>query len=640
MRLSYVEVEGFRGFRANTRLDLSAAFTVLCGRNGSGKSTLLDAIEFALTGTMSKFDVTSAKGGGLDEHIWWLGHGKAGNQYVTVGFDGDDGPFQVTRTRAQGSDTLPEEIMRRLSNGRSAATLDTLIKTTLIRDESIAALSLDLGEQARFAAVRAAIGGLVGPDYSKRTAEILAAANTAKARQDQRIRVGQDELGRLLGELTEARGQAERSEDISDALRVVDSFMSALSSAPVAEDRSSVLRQHLAERRIALREIETARTLTESLLPELNYFSSPEAQLEIANAQASQASATKARASAEARLNVALRAEQLEKDHDQFAAHMAALVEHGSAVGLQEGHCPLCAAVRTTRDFDEAITAAKASLAARGSNLAAARLAVQEAQTAVEAAELEIVTLQERDAAISARKQALDQSVARAKAVYDKHKFGAALDDPESAQSLLFSEQDNLARVERAMAILDSSNAIERMTAIESRIGAIRVSNEEAAARLVAVERAVESARQIDAAAKTVSNEILTEQFDTVMPLLKELYRRLRPHGEWSEIDSDFGGKVRGSLNFVVGDGYNPQFLFSSGQRRAAGLSFLLAVHLSRPWCAWQSLLLDDPVQHIDDYRALNLVEVLTAIPYEEPDGRLLSPLRGCISGDGFVPEG
>ena len=88
----------------------------------------------------------------------------------------------------------------------------------------------------------------------------------------------------------------------------------------------------------------------------------------------------------------------------------------------------------------------------------------------------------------------------------------------------------------------------------------------------------------------------------------------LRPHADWTEIESDFGGKIRGSLNFIVGDGHNPQFLFSSGQRRAAGLAFLLAVHLSRPWCGWQSLLLDDPVQHIDDYRALNLVEVLTAI--------------------------
>ena len=187
--------------------------------------------------------------------------------------------------------------------------------------------------------------------------------------------------------------------------------------------------------------------------------------------------------------------------------------------------------------------------------------------------------------------------------------------NPHTSQPLLFVEQENLVRIERALAILESSNTVERMSAaLEVRIAEARVKNDEVAVKFSIVERAVESARQIDAAAKTVSNEILTEQFDTVMPLLKELCRRLRPHGDWSEIDSDFGGKVRGSLNFVVGNGHNPQFLFSSGQRRVAGLSFLLAVHLSRPWCAWRSLLLDDPVQHIDDYRALNLVEVLTAV--------------------------
>ena len=71
---------------------------------------------------------------------------------------------------------------------------------------------------------------------------------------------------------------------------------------------------------------------------------------------------------------------------------------------------------------------------------------------------------------------------------------------------------------------------------------------------------------------------------------------------------------MRASLNFTVGDGHNPQFLFSSGQRRAAGIAFLLAIHLSRPWCRLRSLLLDDPVQHIDDYRGLNLVEVLSAV--------------------------
>jgi hypothetical protein len=67
-------------------------------------------------------------------------------------------------------------------------------------------------------------------------------------------------------------------------------------------------------------------------------------------------------------------------------------------------------------------------------------------------------------------------------------------------------------------------------------------------------------------------------------------------------------------LSFEVGDGLNPSFVFSSGQRRAAGIAFLLAIHLSRPWCEWRSLILDDPVQHVDDFRALNLTEVLAAI--------------------------
>jgi DNA repair exonuclease SbcCD ATPase subunit len=184
----------------------------------------------------------------------------------------------------------------------------------------------------------------------------------------------------------------------------------------------------------------------------------------------------------------------------------------------------------------------------------------------------------------------------------------------KAADELVSKEQANLVRLERAFAILETSNAIDQVKSLETRVVQLRERADQEAAKLSAVEHGVEAARQIKDASKTVANQILMEQFDTVMPLLKELYRRLRPHADWTEIESDFGGKVRGSLNFVVGDGHNPQFLFSSGQRRAAGLAFLLAVHLSRPWCSWNSLLLDDPVQHIDDYRALNLVEVLAAI--------------------------
>ena len=76
---------------------------------------------------------------------------------------------------------------------------------------------------------------------------------------------------------------------------------------------------------------------------------------------------------------------------------------------------------------------------------------------------------------------------------------------------------------------------------------------------------------------------------------------------------------MRPFLSFVVGKDVNPRFVFSSGQRRMLGLAFLLAVHFSRRWCKLETLILDDPVQHVDDYRALHLVETLAAL---RMDGR------------------
>jgi DNA repair exonuclease SbcCD ATPase subunit len=274
----------------------------------------------------------------------------------------------------------------------------------------------------------------------------------------------------------------------------------------------------------------------------------------------------------------------------------------------------LCDAARSAKEFGDAIAAAQERLADHGVKLATAAEALARARSAVAEAERTLTSAQSRYAAFQSRREALRQKLKEVQETYDRHGFQAPANDAKLAQTLLFTERENLVRLERALSVLEASNAIDRVKTLEARITTLRERNDQESAKLVAAEKAVEAARQIDASAKTVANQILTEQFDTVMPLLKELYRRLRPHSNWAEIESDFGGKVRGSLNFTVGDGHNPQFLFSSGQRRAAGLAFLLAVHLSRPWCSWRSLLMDDPVQHIDDYRALNLVEVLTAI--------------------------
>jgi chromosome segregation protein len=615
MKLDFVEVCGFRGFRDKARFEFTAGFAVFSGRNGAGKSTVLDAVDFAITGTINKFPVTKAKGGGLGEHIWWLGAGRPEAHYVTVGFVGADGTrFSITRQRERGFEASVANPFSRLCVAQvsSSPPIDTLMQTTLIRDESIVALSVDLPEQARATAVRAAIGGLVGPDHSQRTSELLKASNAAKQAQEQRVKAAEAELGRCLSELTDARSAAERSPDVSQAMRTIESY--AISLPPEPRARVDAIRRYIAERRRALQQIETGRRTIEILLPELTYARSREAARNLQSALQTVERAKQEKERTDHMLALAERADASERASDIYAAHLTAILEHGQGLGLQDGHCPLCAASRSQQEFEAAIAGARARLAARGERLAASMKALDGAQAAVNTATQALVIAQQDLARETERRARVDEQVNQVQEIYRSNALSAPADDPAEAQRLILAEQERLTRLEGALYILETSGAADRVASLEARVTTLRERVDAESAKLVESERAAEAAKQIDSSAKTVANQFLSEQFDTVMPLLKELYRRLRPHSEWTNIDSDFGGKVRASLNFTVGDGHNIQFLFSSGQRRAAGLAFLLAIHLSRRWCEWRTLLLDDPVQHIDDYRALNLVEVLAAI--------------------------
>ena len=141
-----------------------------------------------------------------------------------------------------------------------------------------------------------------------------------------------------------------------------------------------------------------------------------------------------------------------------------------------------------------------------------------------------------------------------------------------------------------------------------------RQAAETAASAVENSERALAVAKAMDRGVRSISGEIVDERLAQISPLLNELYQRLRPHFDWRSIEYSIRGDVRRFLSLRVGDGLNPQFVFSSGQRRAAGLAFLLSVHLARAWTSWRTLLMDDPVQHIDDFRALHLIEVLAAL--------------------------
>lgn len=363
-----------------------------------------------------------------------------------------------------------------------------------------------------------------------------------------------------------------------------------------------------------------ALQLARELAIEQQAFNSQEAVDERQAALTDRDSAQKAKDAADAALAEAERRLTQEEDADAIAASLTLLVEHGERLGLNEDHCPLCAAYRTSEEFSTGLEAARRRIATLSSGVQVARDAVAAAREAtrqpsldLDAAEANVRSHTESEQRLRAQEEAHVE-------FFDRngldHRF---INDVDGLEMEIGRERDLLIDLERALHVLDASQSVSRISSIESDIAGLRSEIDNLADAVSQSQSAASAAREIERSVKRVSAEIIDERLAQISPLLNELYQRLRPHADWRTIDYSIRGDVRRFLSLKVGDGLNPQFVFSSGQRRAAGLAFLLSVHLSRGWTPLRSLLLDDPVQHIDDFRALQLVEVLAAL---RVDGR------------------
>jgi chromosome segregation protein len=211
MKVLYVEASGFRGYRDPVRIEFAPGFTIIDGRNGVGKSTIFDAVEFALTGDLSKYKGATAAGQSVADYFWWIGEGDSPKErYVEVCFSGSGGTFTVRRTPLDPSGfKISPDLVNALAHPELApeAPLE-LCATAIIRDEHIAGLSLDLKETERYALLRQAIGANDADSWIARAHEISTQAK-------RRTELAQSEVNSLTAELA---ATARRNDEIRSSL--------------------------------------------------------------------------------------------------------------------------------------------------------------------------------------------------------------------------------------------------------------------------------------------------------------------------------------------------------------------------------------------------------------------------------------
>lgn len=614
MRLSYIELAGFRGFRERIRLKVPRGFLVISGRNGSGKSTVIDAIEFLLTGTIDKYVAETGGRESIRDYLWWRGRGTAAEHFVGLGLVDEDGrEVEVVRSREEGPSVDGEGLEGLLCDPalRRPQALSHMCRTSIIRDELIAVLSWDQTDTARFEFVRSALGALAPKDLGGGVAEAISVAERSQEQAQRDADLAASRLRLIWVDVAEAKAAAGRAADLELALSKI---RARVGHRDTVAELLMAARAYVAERRAALeaiaalpqelRRIEALREQVDSVAFRTVLEGTHE---RVEAAKAAHETAGQRLRDAEARL-------ESEESVNRVAASLAALAEHGERVGLHQGFCPLCSAPRTQDEFRRSLESLKARVAAIAASLSGTRAQAAERRQEEEAAREELQNAQAEYDRLTELRQSLEQTQSAAFEKWRRFSSDPTLPSATELEDQVAAERETLAELERHVYVLEASQSIDRLSRLEVDAATAQAEADRASGRLAAANAAIANLKEAERAIRRVNGEIVDERLASISPLLTELYYRLRPHRNWRSIDYMIRGDVRRFLSLRVGEGLNPQFVFSSGERRAAGLAFLLAVSLSRPWCRWRTLVLDDPVQHIDDFRALHLVEVLSTL--------------------------
>lgn len=601
MKLSFVEMSGFRGYCDPIRIDFGSEATIIDGRNGVGKSSIFDAIEFALTGSIAKYQDAKANQETVDDYIWWLGDNDGPEErYVTVGFILDGVETMVRRTSlrpdvAENIDIIANSLVDELA--APVAAMQQICSSTIIRDEHIAALSLDLKETERYSILSSAIGATGADEWIAKAKEIHDAAKKSLSSAVAMSEQAKSEATRAQIELDGRRARAQNDQRLSSALAEVEGL---LSRRVPADEAASVVSKELEKARFRMTQI---RSCLEAF-QELESIAAVKKEDEGALREGSDE--LKVLAELITAKTQELSDFDLTASSDILASQLSRLASLGEEVGCADDTCPLCRSKINADQFRTGIEALKESADAINSDISRATRLKNEIS---EAGLMEKIQTQKQER-LQLRLVDYNTRIRRATQLIEENGLV-----PGASHAALTEDLERLNERSRALGtLLPELNMSGRSTSLE------RASIQFEEKRFVdrEAERALSKAKQREADAKELydavrkaANDALNQRLDRILPLITELYARLRPNPNFQEISYKLRGELRRHLSFSVGDDINPQFVYSSGQRRATGLAFLIAVNLSMAWSRWASVLLDDPVQHIDDFRSVHLSELL-----------------------------
>lgn len=628
-------MEAFRGFRDRQEFNLAASAVVLAGPNGTGKTSFFDAIQWCLLGSIERLEGLRARRN--VEHIV--------NQYrlndravVEVDLLVDGRSFTLRRTGDHRSTTLEfaepgklpvfgeeaEALVSDVLVPGEELTLDMALTTSGLMQQDVMRAVLEAKPADRYRHISTVLGLSALEDFEDAVKELAAEAR-------RRADTAKDEREAMAGSLSEARSRLAQAEQRLQTLPQLEAMRT--DTLVALRDAPRLIRLDAS---VALATPEDVRQVSASigdLLDRLQSFTA--AWADAAGSRrglSSEPTEEEVRAAAEAEATgraelEALRAQQaaLQSQLDaaqsgaEDMARLAAL-----AIPLLTDHCPVCGQSIDSAHVEQELrnrSAASGTIVALQSGVGDARDAVQRAEAALGHLTTTLRDLQETKRRWEAHRDNTTAATTMfATLVSAEGAVGVSASDPETLANAGTQLLEYLRSARRR--ILELLNTLEQgldrgaVERSQSEVASYSAALELRTARLEEESQRAHQLKTLADAAVQARVEVTEQRFKAVQPMVADIFSRLDPHPAFKTIEFELDTYYRrGTTSPVVRDlvenvSADPLLVFSTSQANIAALSYFLAMGWSAGDRGLPFVLLDDPVQSMDDVNVLGFADL------------------------------
>jgi DNA repair exonuclease SbcCD ATPase subunit len=631
--IRWVSIENFRGFKAERTIDLAASATIVSGSNGKGKTSFFDALQWLLLGSLGRLASLASRRSGEYIVNRFAGASASAKVSAQLQLHGRDvtvirtGDHKTTVLRwIDGEHTLTDDeaeqaLCQALLGDPEMSLRDMVLNSGVLQQDVVRAV-LEDEPKNRYRHMAALLGleeiaGFEGE--AKRRAEeqdkVAKRARDEHAAAEQQVRSVEGDLARLEARLstqpeiagTRARLASELANASFDISELPLQATDAISLGQLAR-RVRATADELVLEDARLRE-------QEKDLPDVR-------SEDLVEVQTSEEHAQQERADAQRAVDEALERQQ---DAERRASQLGELATH--AMPLLGEHCPVCQQKIEIADVEKHL---RELIDTGGENLPALVAVTVEAQQQLTKVEL---TLRELDAKRLHMQAAVTQ-VEQARAA--RQHWQRACEQlassenrlrPDVSQAISAGELSELSKLrasaeqlagatDELASLLGTSGLAEEAERLREQANTLRQALIELSEQAAQSSRIAGDAKTLSVAATQAIAGVTRDRFASLQPLVDDIFARLAPHPAFTALGFEMGVSYRSGVAdpFVKdpesGVTADPLLVFSSSQANVAALTYFLALSWAADTKALPFLLLDDPLQSMDDVNALGFSDL------------------------------